>query len=343
MAKYTKETTLYRKSELHNALDSAAKEATDYLTNINGGILVAKEGNTIGALVSADGDFEVVPLTWTADGKAEIGTPLAKYDKDSILLGSASKYPNIRLGDKHASIYADKDDSHNFMHLMSENGNGYSHIAEAVASGGTYSMIDITAQSDNAKAESARIQLVSDATDGNYIDVAADDTHFSGAVTATSGTFSGNVSGKSLSSSGNVTAQSMELSSSTPFIGFHYGNGTGDDTRIINDASGRLSVIGDLNVTGAILGSGGSLFVTTQLSQTYSINKTSSKAISFTASRPYYKANAVRRITTGSGRICVSGFDLDDSGALTVWLYNPTGSDFTNMNCTVEISWIYSG
>lgn len=79
-----------------------------------------------------------------------------------------------------------------------------------------------------------------------------------GYVNATSGTFSGNVSGKSLSSSGNVTAQSMELSFSMPFIDFHYGNGSSDyDTRIINDASGRLSVMGNLNVTGAILGSGG--------------------------------------------------------------------------------------
>lgn len=82
-----------------------------------------------------------------------------------------------------------------------------------------------------------------------------------GYVTATSGTFSGNVSGKSLSSSGNVTAQSMELSFSTPFIDFHYGNGSSDyDTRIINDASGRLSVMGNLNVTGGLTVGGKTIF-----------------------------------------------------------------------------------
>ena len=82
-----------------------------------------------------------------------------------------------------------------------------------------------------------------------------------GYVNATSGTFSGNVSGKSLSSSGNVTAQSMELSFSTPFIDFHYGNGSSDyDTRIINDASGRLSVMGNLNVTGGLTVGGKTIF-----------------------------------------------------------------------------------
>lgn len=176
----------------------AAKQATDYLVNINGGVLVAKKGNTVGALVSADGDFEVVPLTW-ADGKAEIGTALAKFDQDSILLGSTSKYPNIRLGDEHSSIYADKDESNNFMHLMSENGNGYSHIAEAVANGGTRSVIDIRAQSDNAKAESACIELVSDATDGNYVAVTADTTYFGTgtveAATVKATTFTGDLDG----------------------------------------------------------------------------------------------------------------------------------------------------
>lgn len=106
----------------------AAKEATDYLMSINGGVLVAKEGNTIGALVSADGDFEVVPLTWTTDGKAEIGTALAKYDKDKILLGSTSQYPTIQLGDDVLKYGAEYADSAKTLYLSNGSNSGHSEI-----------------------------------------------------------------------------------------------------------------------------------------------------------------------------------------------------------------------
>jgi len=49
------------------------------------------------------------------------------------------------------------------------------------------------------------------------------------------------------------TFAGIELSSSTPFIDFHYGRSTADYTsRIIEYASGSLSVTGNLNVSGVI-------------------------------------------------------------------------------------------
>lgn len=58
MAKYTKETTLYRKSELQDALDKAGSEATSYVTDITGGgISVHQAGDTAGGntLIKDDG------------------------------------------------------------------------------------------------------------------------------------------------------------------------------------------------------------------------------------------------------------------------------------------------
>ena len=63
-----------------------------------------------------------------------------------------------------------------------------------------------------------------------------------------------NVKG-TLSAAKNIGAQSIELSSSTPFIDFHFGNSTSDYTsRIIEEASGRLKVTGSLSIGDKLIG-----------------------------------------------------------------------------------------
>lgn len=59
---------------------------------------------------------------------------------------------------------------------------------------------------------------------------------------------------------GTVGAPWLELTAPTPNIDFHYGSGTSDfDVRLINDATGRLSVWGNFSVSGVISGNGSGL------------------------------------------------------------------------------------
>lgn len=85
----------------------------------------------------------------------------------------------------------------------------------------------------------------------------------------TAGSFSGNVAGGTISGttgsfSSDVTVSGtlrgnagLELYHATPFIDFHYGNSTADYTsRIIENASGTLSIQANANVTGNMIASG---------------------------------------------------------------------------------------
>ncbi|HEY1662980.1 MAG TPA: VCBS repeat-containing protein [Verrucomicrobiae bacterium] len=84
-------------------------------------------------------------------------------------------------------------------------------------------------------------------------------------------TFAGTVNGNQVNwGSGaylwNDQGGSIELGNSlqggaTPYIDFHYGTGSGDDynVRLINDASGQLSLFGNFNVNGTITGDGGGI------------------------------------------------------------------------------------
>ncbi len=59
---------------------------------------------------------------------------------------------------------------------------------------------------------------------------------------------------------GTVGAPWLELTAPTPNIDFHYGSGTSDfDVRLINDATGRLSLWGNFSVSGVISGNGSGL------------------------------------------------------------------------------------
>ena len=74
-----------------------------------------------------------------------------------------------------------------------------------------------------------------------------------GTISGTTGTFSSDVT-VSGSLRGNA---GLELYHATPFIDFHYGNSTADYTsRIIENASGTLSILANTNVTGQINATG---------------------------------------------------------------------------------------
>ena len=74
-----------------------------------------------------------------------------------------------------------------------------------------------------------------------------------GTISGTTGTFSSDVT-VSGSLRGNA---GLELYHATPFIDFHYGNSTADYTsRIIENASGTLSIQANANVTGNMIASG---------------------------------------------------------------------------------------
>ena len=100
MAKYTKETTLYRKSELQDALDKAGSEATNYVTDITGGgISVHQAGSTADA-VKIDGDS--VDIVHSGKTMASYGetTVIGDTEKAHTTIGSDSV--DISFGDCRA-------------------------------------------------------------------------------------------------------------------------------------------------------------------------------------------------------------------------------------------------
>lgn len=78
MAKYTKETTLYRKSKLQDALDKAGSEATSYVTDITGGgISVHRAGDTA--------ETDCVHVTGESVDIVHGGKTVASYGETTVI------------------------------------------------------------------------------------------------------------------------------------------------------------------------------------------------------------------------------------------------------------------
>ena len=57
---------------------------TDYLYTVGGSVLFAKDGTSYGALVNANGSFDVVSLTWS-DGVPTVGSTVATFGTEAII------------------------------------------------------------------------------------------------------------------------------------------------------------------------------------------------------------------------------------------------------------------
>lgn len=85
-------------SAMGSQVTQTASDVSTLLTDVGGiqtmirettdGILVAKTGNTVGALVNADGSFDVVELTWSGDTPTA-GTVLSSFSDTDIEIGIA--------------------------------------------------------------------------------------------------------------------------------------------------------------------------------------------------------------------------------------------------------------
>lgn len=73
-----------------------------------GGVLVAYTGNTVGALVNAAGQYDIVSLTWQ-DGEPTVGTTLSTFTATDLLLGLQAENALISLLGGTGSISASTD------------------------------------------------------------------------------------------------------------------------------------------------------------------------------------------------------------------------------------------
>jgi hypothetical protein len=90
---------------------------------------------------------------------------------------------------------------------------------------------------------------------GNQLVVSGGNVNISGSL------IWGGSSALSTDQTGSIELGNSTSSGTTPFIDFHYGKGTDQDynVRIINDADGRLNIVGNLLVSGTIKSTTGQL------------------------------------------------------------------------------------
>lgn len=87
------------------AMDAANAEAASRKTIIreyNGGVLVAKTGQTIGALVNANGSFDVVGVSWDGETPSVTSTLYARYGAETTILNGNGDY--IKLSDGSVEV-----------------------------------------------------------------------------------------------------------------------------------------------------------------------------------------------------------------------------------------------
>lgn len=87
------------------AMDAANAEAANRKTIIreyNGGVLVAKTGQTIGALVNANGSFDVVGVSWDGETPSVTSTLYARYGAETTILNGNGDY--IKLSDGSVEV-----------------------------------------------------------------------------------------------------------------------------------------------------------------------------------------------------------------------------------------------
>lgn len=122
---------------------------------------------------------------------------------------------------------------------------------------------------------------------------------------------------------GTVGSPGIELTSAAPYIDFHYGSGTSDyDVRLINDATGRLSLSGNLSVSGGVSGNGSgitSLNASNISSGTISDSRTSSNIAKYNAAGTF-TANQ----TFKGGDIIIQGSSSTTNS--NVWLNENDGT-----------------
>lgn len=88
------------------AMDAANAEAASRKTIIreyNGGVLVAKTGQTIGALVNANGSFDVVGVSWDGETPSVTSTLYARYGADTTILNGSGDYIKLSNGSVEVS------------------------------------------------------------------------------------------------------------------------------------------------------------------------------------------------------------------------------------------------
>ena len=87
----------------------AAQDAVDSISTIirqyADGVLVCKTGNTVGALVNANGSFDVVSVTWSGTTPTA-GNVLASFDEDDIKLAASTQNATIDMLNGAAVIQA---------------------------------------------------------------------------------------------------------------------------------------------------------------------------------------------------------------------------------------------
>lgn len=151
-------------SALGTQVTQTASDVSTLLTDVGGiqtmirettdGILVAKTGNTVGALVNADGSFDVVELSWSGDTPT-IGVSVGSFAQDDVHIGS-------QVGYQSQSAISEAE-----IHLCEE---GLIHYTMEDGSGGTTISMELAA-SDSAGYVSNQIVLrpTTDASDYCYL------------------------------------------------------------------------------------------------------------------------------------------------------------------------------
>ena len=80
------------------AVNAEVTARTTIIREYGGGVLVAKVGQTIGALVNADGSFDVVGITWSGTTPTVTNTIYARYGESAIIQNENGDYLKLSSG-----------------------------------------------------------------------------------------------------------------------------------------------------------------------------------------------------------------------------------------------------
>lgn len=86
-------------TQLSNRIDttlstanSAANTAKTYISDVSNGTLVCKSGQTVGALVNANGSFDIVPVTWSSGNPTVGSTAYAQFNGTDVIFSNGVKF-----------------------------------------------------------------------------------------------------------------------------------------------------------------------------------------------------------------------------------------------------------
>lgn len=89
-------------SKAQSTADNEVTNRTAIIRAYNGGVLVAKTGQTIGALVNADGSFDVVGVSWNGNTPTVTSKLYARYGAETTILNGNGDY--IKLSDGSVEV-----------------------------------------------------------------------------------------------------------------------------------------------------------------------------------------------------------------------------------------------